>query len=359
MMHSRPGRLGLAVACCVLGLSLTVAQGQEVSFDGGALKVSPDVVEGAKKEGKVVVRGSMRPKDWNKFIAPFKEKVPWLEIEYTSAPFRRRVQKTVTEFRAGRVAADIVTGIMGAIPEFSKLDMLGNISDLPTYAMYGPQLKDKHGRWIARQTLFWGVAYRTDRVKKEEIRTWDDLLKPEWGQRLATANKPHLLPHILWADWGPEKAKAWIKNFFATGLQLRKEGSGAVANLLAAGEYDVLFTVHGRAIRRLADKGSPVAWTFPEGPVYQYPSYMCAIKQGPNPNAARLLLTYWTSREGQLNQFKADGTLPVHPELLGKRQFVSWPDELSGRELAVVPIDKRLAALPATRKFWKQQWLGQ
>ena len=224
----------------------------------------PAIVEGAKKEGKVVVRGSIRPKDWQKFIAPFKEKVPFVEIEYTSAPFRRRVRKTVTEFRAGRVSADIVTGIMGAIPEFAKLDMLANISDLPTYGMYGSQLKDKDGRWIARQTLFWGVAYRTDRVKKEEVDTWDDLLKPEWGQRLATANKPHLLPHILWADWGPEKAKAWLKKFFATGLQLRKEGSGAVANLLAAGEYDVLFTVHGRAIRRLANKGSPVAWTFHE-----------------------------------------------------------------------------------------------
>lgn len=329
-----------------------------ITFDNGEIVVPSEIVEGAKREGKVVIRSSIDPPEWEKFVKSFKEKVPFIKVEHTKAPFKGRVRKTIIEYRAGRVIADIITGITGGIPTLLKLDMMTDISDIPTFRLYDKGLKEKNGRWIARQITFWGIGYRTDRVSKGQLRTWDDIVNPKWGPRLATANKPHLLPHILWSVWGPERTKAWLKRLFATGMQFRKEGSGAVARLLSAGEFDVLFSTHAREIRSQAEQGAQVAWTFPEGPVYPLPGFMVLLKGSPHPNAAKLFLTYWTSKEGQIAQFKVVRTIPVHPGLMGKSKYLSWPEELANRKVIIGPVEERLKVLRATRKFWKKLWLG-
>ena len=73
-----------------------------------------------------------------------------------------------------------------------------------------------------------------------------------------------------------------------------------MVTLLGAGEFDVLFTGLDREVRRLADRGVPVAWTFPEGPYFgPLPGSMMIVRGTPRVNAAKLFLTYWSSKEGQ------------------------------------------------------------
>ncbi len=331
-----------------------------VTFDDGQIVVPPKIVEAAKKEGEVRIRSSLTPEDFAIFVKPFQKKVPFLRVRNTKADGRARFGKTITEFRHGRIIADIVSGISGGIPNMIKYDMFTDLSDLSVFQVYDDAAKDKKGRWIARWMPGWGIAYRTDRVSKDEIRTWEDLLNPKWGDRIATANKPHLLPHIMWAVLGPERTKAFLKRFFANKkLQLRKEGSGTVVTLLAAGEYDVLFTGLDREARRYADKGAPVAWTFPEGPYFgPMAGSLMIVKGSPRTNAAKLFLSYWNSKEGQIAQFKSNRSTPAHPELRRNPKFVQFPKEQIGRKIVTPSRVKLLAGLKDTQKYWKKLWLG-
>lgn len=340
--------------------SKSVQSAESISFDGGQIVVPPEIVEGAKKEGQVRIRSSMTPEDFAIFVKPFQKKVPFLRVRNTKADGRARFGKTVTEFRHGRIIADIVSGISGGIPNMIKYDMFTDLSNLPTFKVYDDVVKDKQGRWIARWMPGWGIAYRTDKVSKNEIRTWEDLLNPKWGDRIATANKPHLLPHIMWAVLGPERTKNFLKRFFANKkLQLRKEGSGTVVTLLAAGEYDILFSGLDREARRFADRGAPVAWTFPEGPYFgPMPGSLMIVKGSPRTNAAKLFMIYWNSKEGQIAQFKANRATPAHPELRSDRKYVQFPEEQLTRKIVTPSREVLLKGLKKTQKYWKKLWLG-
>lgn len=328
-----------------------------VAFDDGSIVVPPNIVEGAMREGEVRIRGTMEPPEWAEYVKPFQQRVPFVRASFTRADGAARWGRVVMEHRAGKVIADVVTGLSGGIPQMVQYGMLEDLRDLPTFAVYDQ--KDPQGRWIATFITSWGIGYRTDRASKKELRSWEDLVNAKWGKRLAIGDKPNLTPHVMWALWGPEKTKNWLTRLFAVKPQLRKEGAGMLVKLLAAGEYDIIFPVHDREVRSAARAGAPVAWTFPEGPYFAAdPSDTGIIKGSPNLNAAKLFLTYMTSKEGQLLEHKITGTVPAHRELTNDARFLPWPEEQLGRKVVTPLVLERMQALKETTEFWKKLMLG-
>ena len=129
-------------------------------------------------------------------------------------------------------------------------------------------------------------------------------------------------------------------------------------SLLAAGEFDVILNAHGRGVKKLAKKGARIAWTFPRGPVFVSISTVGAVKNSPHPNAAKLFLTYWTSKEGQIARYEIEGHPPTHPDLISNPKYLAWPDEFANRKIIVPSLEERFKALRAARKYWKKLWLG-
>lgn len=351
---------GLAASllfCLPASVAAAASEIPRVTFDDGAIVVPAKIVEGAVREGEVRIRGTMEPPEWAEYVKPFQRKVPFVKARFTRADGAARWGRVVMEHRAGKVIADIVTGLSGGIPQMIQYGMLEDLRDVPTFPLY--EHKDAQGRWIGTFVTDWGIGYRTDRLSKKELRTWEDLVNPKWGKRLAIGDKPNLTPHVMWSVWGPEKTKDWLRRLFAVKPQLRKEGAGMLVKLLAVGEYDVIFPVHGREVRSVAKTGSPIAWTFPEGPYFgPDPSDTGIIKGSPNVNAAKLFLTYMTSKEGQVLEHKVSGTIPAHPELAKDPRFLPWPEEQLGRKIVTPPALDRVEALKETTEFWKKLMLG-
>src|SRR4051812_46909097 len=95
------------------------------------LVVPPAWIDGAKREGKLKMVGSWDPDQFTKIIAPFRERFPFVQAEYSRAAYTNRAIANLTASRAGRVLTDVMTGFGGGSAMFREANLLENLSDIP------------------------------------------------------------------------------------------------------------------------------------------------------------------------------------------------------------------------------------
>lgn len=96
---------------------------------------------------------------------------------------------------------------------------------------------------------------------------------------------------------GEEKGLGFMKRLAARKLSFR-HGDTLIAQLLAAGEFSICVVCYGYRIELMKSKGAPVDWNADE-PVTASGSTISLAKQAPHPNAAKLLVDFILSKEGQ------------------------------------------------------------
>ena len=65
---------------------------------------------------------------------PFKERYPYIKIDYSRGSFGTRSISLLVAFQQGRVIADVLTGFGGSFGQFKDAGALTNISDIPNVA---------------------------------------------------------------------------------------------------------------------------------------------------------------------------------------------------------------------------------
>jgi ABC-type Fe3+ transport system substrate-binding protein len=136
--------------------------------------------------------------------------------------------------------------------------------------------------------------------------------------------------------------------------QFRKEGADAINGLNAAGEVDVSFPTSNYRTYEYAQKGGPVAWHCP-APVPLSFSALVLMNKSTHSNAARLYINWYLSKEGQLSQFYADKSPPVHKELQDER-FLVYADEVRGKPTAVRYPDLLEKDMAKVSDLWSKHW---
>ena len=68
---------------------------------------SQDIIEGAKKEGQLLLYTSLTLQEFDEVAAPFTKKYPFLKIESFRGNALQLLQKISTEARAGRPQVDV------------------------------------------------------------------------------------------------------------------------------------------------------------------------------------------------------------------------------------------------------------
>jgi ABC-type Fe3+ transport system substrate-binding protein len=299
------------------------------------LRVPPQWMEGAKREGKVRMRGTPAdPKELRGLFAPFKERYPFVEIEYFGSNQEDRSIKTLAAYRSGKVLSDLLESVAGFFDEYRKAQALEDLRDVPGWNHLPQQAKAADGLWVGRYTLYWCMSYNTRLVKKEDLpKKWEDLLaNPRWrGGNLALGNRPQLALVNVWKARGEQ----WSRNFFTRLFtevkpQLRKEGMNALPQLVAAGEFHAAIPTSYRRAYEMSSSGAPVGFTCPE-PVPGSFSDIVMLKGAPNANAAKMLLNWLLSKEGQIAYYYASLYAPAHKDLRSE-EFLPFADQILGRE---------------------------
>lgn len=309
----------------------------EVTAGWEAEQVVPQAwIDGAKKEEKLRINGSWEPNVFQRMSKPFTERYPFIKINFTRGSNVTRVQAALIAFGEGRVITDIVTGIDSSINQFRQLNALENLDALPNIKNIPERMRSANGLWMSARLRYWCLSYNPMRIGKDEMpKTWDDLIttKKLQDNKLALWRgvSSWLLP--LWNAKGEAWATDYIRKLFEiVKPQKRKEGANALVKLVIAGEFNASLASAEYQVKEQMDKGAPVDFHCPDV-VPVTASTVGALKGNPDINASFLFLNRRSSKEGQLAQYTAEGSPPVHQDLQ-KMGFMPFPQEIAGKQIA-------------------------
>ena len=137
------------------------------------------LIEGARKEGKVVIYSAMiEDQALRPITQAFRQKYPFIEPEFWRADTRDLINKALAEARARAVVGDIVEG-GGVSQALIKAGAVQSFST-PAVAPYAKERYDPKGFWAATRVSYFGLAYNTRLVKAADApKTYQDLTRPE------------------------------------------------------------------------------------------------------------------------------------------------------------------------------------
>ncbi|HEY3152668.1 MAG TPA: extracellular solute-binding protein, partial [Candidatus Binatia bacterium] len=154
-----------------------------VMFAGQALGQSANV-EAGKKEGKVVVYGSVVPQAMDGLHQAFKKKYG-IEVDYWRGSSTQVSERALTEWRAGRPGFDIAEGNRG-VQLIMKNEGLFQKFVPPASEKFPAQYKEKDGLITPWRVLPISILYNTELVKAVDLpKTFDDLVNPKWMGKIS------------------------------------------------------------------------------------------------------------------------------------------------------------------------------
>jgi iron(III) transport system substrate-binding protein len=256
-----------------------------------------NLIEGAKKEGRVVWYTTMNVSQSKPVVDAFQKKYPFVEPVLYRAGGGALVNRVLTEARAGKHDWDIVGGRGEMILAFKEKNLLASYVS-PEAQMIDSDLFDKQGYWYTYYVVPVVLGYNTNLVKRDEIpRSYTDLLEPRWkGKKISMDTESYLLLQGLISAWGKEKALSFMQQLAAQEPVLMR-GTTERITMAAAGEYPLVIT-YAHSLQRMVSQGASIDWVALEPAVVEIDPLMIAAK-APHPHAARLFLNFLLSKEGQ------------------------------------------------------------
>jgi iron(III) transport system substrate-binding protein len=253
-------------------------------------------LEAAKKEGKVVVYGTIVPQVMKLIGAGFEAKYG-VNIEYWRGDATKVVDRVLTEWRAGRPGFDMVIGARGPL-SLAKADGVYAKFTPASAANFPAKFRDKDGQLTAWRVTPVGILTNTDLVKANDVpKSWDDLLDPKWQGKISM---PDPSRHASTATflWNLQKIKGdkWLDFVRALAKQrpLLVESYSSVPNAIVRGEAALGISY----IQYVPQTKGPIGFAPIDQP-FADPSDSAISAKAANPNAARFLVDYLCSPEGQ------------------------------------------------------------
>ncbi|HYT56790.1 MAG TPA: extracellular solute-binding protein [Verrucomicrobiae bacterium] len=279
-----------------------------VMFAGQALAQSANVDAG-KKEGKVVVYGSVVPQAMDGLHQAFKKKYG-IEVDYWRGSSTQVSERALTEWRAGRPGFDIAEGNRG-VQLIMKSEGLFQKFIPPASEKFPAQYKEKDGLITPWRVLPISILYNTELVKAVDLpKTFDDLLNPKWMGKISI---PDPTRHTTTAQflWNLEKFKGdkWLDYVRALAKQkpILVESLAPVTTTIIKGEAVVGITY----IKYIKQYKGPVNY-IPMDKYLTDPNYLSLGAKSAHPNAAKLYIDFACSIEGQ-KEIAEDGEFVLAP----------------------------------------------
>lgn len=268
----------------------------------------------AKKEGKVMVFGVPGQKARQVLTEPFQKKFG-IQVEYEGGFGRDIAQKIMFERRAGIYRVDLhlggTTTIMTVFERAGILEPLDPMFILPEVTepqnwVFGHLWTDNETKTIYLATLQLNAStgINTTLVKPEELKSFTDLLDPKWKKRIALFEPRSPGPGLAtWSHLGRTLGEEYLRRLAAQELTIFPQ-SREMAEVVVRGRFSIGLGMLGEDVAPFAREGLPItllkASHMKEGTYASPgPSAVVVFKNAPHPNAAKVYLNWYLSREGQ------------------------------------------------------------
>ena len=291
------------------------------------------LVEGAKKEKKLVFYTTMDLPQSIEVVRDFAQKYPFLDLELHPLEAETLAKRIQNEARDGVSTWDVLLGGGGLFQPLLETNLVISYHS-PQREAVSDALNDSAGFWSGYYINPYVLGYSTTLVNQGNIpRSYGDLLEPRWkGNRIGIDSTAHGLLRGLAAAWGEERAVAYLKRLSeqqpvmapASIMAVDSLHTGSVAVVIARAP---VIQGYKKKLQSLID------WVFLEPTVAQIDAVMLSA-QSPYPNAARLFVDFVLSKEGQ-HALAGIQQIPVRRDMeprsrtisQGHKWFVERPDK--------------------------------
>src|ERR1051325_5059935 len=264
---------------------------------GAADPRSTVLVEGAKKEAKMVFYTSVETEFARALTSAFEAKYPSIKTDIFRSTHENIFSRLNVERQTGTFTADVIS--VGEFETF-HLQRRGFIAayKTPFAATYPDGFKDPDGYWTDLYDNLIVTAYNTSRVKRDEIpKRYEDLLHPRWkGRMVLDQNEDRWFANMLYL-MGEKKGLEFMQALAKQNVAIRG-GRSMVTQLLGAGEYDLQIVAYLDRPYLMKKQGAPVDWVGLE-PAIVALHPISVVEKAPHPNAAKLFIDFALSDEGQ------------------------------------------------------------
>jgi ABC-type Fe3+ transport system substrate-binding protein len=276
------------------------------------------LIDAAKKEGEVVWYTTQIVTQLVRPVSAAFEKKYGVKVRATRANSTELAVKIINESRAGKPQSDVFDGTSTVVPLKKEGYALQWLPD-PARA-YPAQYKDAEGYWVANNLFFLTPGFNTALVPRgTEPRSYQALLDPKWRGKMAwstsptSSGGPGFIGTVL-TEMGNDNGMAYLRELSKQRIANIGSAAREVLDQVIAGEYLLGLQIFNHHTVISAKKGAPVDWIKME-PVTGTLSVISVHKAAPHPNAAKLLVDFIISPEGQ-QIFRAAEYLPADPAVL-------------------------------------------
>jgi iron(III) transport system substrate-binding protein len=272
------------------------------------------LIEGAKREGRLVLYTGMETDEANLFANEFTKKFPFVKADIFRSAGERVQQRFLVENRANQHFADIFQTSIVQVYQLKNAGLLARYvsEEAPAYA---EGFKDPQGYWHAFYQIPYVIGYNTRMVgPKETPATYEDLLNPKWKGLISLETEEYQWFYHVLQIMGRDKGLEFMKKFAAQNLQMRK-GHTLLAQLVAAGESALATVVYSNRVERMKASGAPIDWVRFKGPTISAINSISIPEKAPHPNTARLFVDFTLSKEGQ-GLLRGLRRIPGRPDVL-------------------------------------------
>lgn len=348
--------------------------------DSPALKITAPVIEkaawqeewektlaGAKREGRVSIANTAGSYVRDSVGVAFKEKYG-IEVDYLGATISEIITKITAERRAGLYLRDIVlSGVASLPPVAEALEpmetslILPEVKDPKAWRDGRPPLYDNEGKmfmYLARVGPT--VLVNKELVKPEEIKSWLTLLEPKWKGKLLLFDPS--MPgagNALMATLGEIMGVNYLKELAKQELVVNRDKRLQI-EWVARGKYLVGIAFDFSNMEDMRDSGVPLAHVVPAEGSYFGSAHggMAMLNRPANPNAAKIFINWFLSKEGQTFYAKTakeqSRRLDVLSELAPDRLLREGVKYIDGDTPYM--LDKRVEMLKLSKEIFAAQY---
>jgi len=337
-------------AAAVWGALAGVAPAQAQTLPAYYPKSYASIVEGSKKEGKLVVYSIMAEYNWKPVLEGFRKLYPWIEVQTldlgSSEVFERYYSERASNARTG----DLL--IVGAVDKWLQFVAKGEALE------YVSPEEAKLPKWsLIRKGLYTVsadpmVIVYNKALLPEKLRPHSLAELAKFAQQNPTMFKNKVTTYnaateafglsINWAYTKKYGDPAWSL-LDSLGKVTRPERSaGPMIEKITSGEYMVGYFISGIVLFPKLDdpaRAKLLGWAYPTDGTPIVLRGMAISKGAANVNAAKLMLDYILSHDGQVG-FGKGGLTPYRPDVqaneVPRATFDGIVKQLGGEDKAVL-----------------------
>src|SRR6266481_3449984 len=291
-----------------------------VSAAPAAEPVTPAMVEAARKEGAVTYYTAMDLSVAEPLAKAFEAKYPGIKVNVERTGAERLFNRIAQEAASKIYRVDVVNSSDAA--HFLPWKRDGWLAPFMSEAMardLPPEMVDPDGTYCNQRTHLSVIAYNTKLVAPADApKGFNDLLDPKYAGKLVKGH-PGYSGTIMTATQQIARELGWpYLERLAKQKVLQVQSATEPPKRIEAGERGIAVDGSDYLFWMAKERGSPIEVVLAAEGTPQISNPMAVFKAAPNPNAARLLVSWIMSPEGQQFIVTLSGQYPANKQIKPK-----------------------------------------